>query len=60
MNKALKFNPRYAKALVKRGEIHKDLKEYDEAIRDFAEAASIDSSGFNVEQKLKEAQMLKK
>ena len=38
LNKALKYNPKYVEALVKRGEIYLMLNEYNEAIRDFAEA----------------------
>jgi len=60
LNKAIKYNPRYAKAYVKRGEIYVQLEEYNDAIRDFGEAASIDPTGFQVEEKLKDAQRRKK
>lgn len=56
LNKCLKYNPKYPKALVKRGEIHIDLEEYTEAIKDFSEASEYDSNGFNVQAKLKDAQ----
>lgn len=60
LNKALKYNPKYAKAYVKRGEIYVILEEYNEAIRDFAEASSIDAASFGVQEKLKDAQRRKK
>ena len=60
LNKAIKYNPRYAKAYVKRGEVYVLLEEFDDAIRDFGEASSIDSSGFGVQEKLKDAQRRKK
>ena len=48
LNKAILYNPKYAKAYVKRGEIHLALEEYNEAIKDFNEASEHDSTGFNV------------
>lgn len=36
------MNPEYAKALVKRGEIHTILEEHEDAVRDFARASHID------------------
>lgn len=60
LNRAIKYNPRYAKAYVKRGEVHVMMEEYEEAIRDFAEASSIDAAGFGVQEKLKDAQRRKK
>ena len=56
LNRAIKYNPKYAKALVKRGEINLILENYNEAIRDFNEASEHDSTGFNVQAKLKDAQ----
>lgn len=56
MNKCLKYNPKYAKALVKRGDMHIALEEYNDAIKDYSEASDYDSSGFNVQAKLKDAQ----
>lgn len=56
LNKAIQYNPKYAKAYVKRGEISVSIEEYAEAIKDFGEASSIDATGFGVEQKLKDAQ----
>jgi tetratricopeptide (TPR) repeat protein len=32
LNQCLKFNPQYAKALVKRGEVYVTLEHYDEAV----------------------------
>lgn len=60
MNKAIKYNPKYAKAYVKRGEIYVMLEDYNEAIKDFGEASSLDPTGFGVEAKLKDAQRRKK
>jgi len=50
------MNPKYAKALVKRGEVYSALGDWEEAVNDYGAAAQIDSSGFNVQQKLKHAQ----
>jgi len=47
LNKCLKMNPQYAKALVKRGEVH-GLDDWEEAVNDFGAAAQIDPSGFGV------------
>jgi len=55
LNRAIKYNPKYAKALVKRGEVYLSLEQYTEAIRDFSEASEHDSTGFNVQAKLKDA-----
>jgi len=38
LNKCLKMNPQYAKALVKRGEVHQSLQDYEEAVNDFSTA----------------------
>jgi len=56
LNKCLRMNPKYAKALVKRGEVYSALGDWEEAVNDYGAAAQIDSSGFNVQQKLKHAQ----
>lgn len=48
LNRAIKFNPKYAKALVKRGEVYSALEDYNEAIKDFSEASDHDATGFNV------------
>ena len=55
LNKSIKYNPKYAKALVKRGDMHLALEEYNEAVRDYSEASEYDSNGFNVQAKLKDA-----
>ena len=51
---ALKYNPKYAKAYVKRGEIRLTMEDYNEALRDFTSARDHDPSGFNIDQKIKE------
>lgn len=56
LNKAIKMNPSYAKALVKRAEMHSALGDHEDAVRDLAKAAEIDSTGNGVQQKLKIAQ----
>jgi len=56
LNRAIKFNPKYAKAYVKRGEVHMLLEDFEEAVKDFSEASDHDSTGFNVVAKLKDAQ----
>jgi DnaJ family protein C protein 7 len=38
LNQCLRFNPQYAKALVKRGEVHVTLEHYEEAVQDFGSA----------------------
>ena len=48
LNTAIKYNPKYSKALVKRGEIQLVLENYTDAIRDFSEASEHDATGFNV------------
>ena len=48
LNKAIKFNPKNAKALVKRGEVYLAMEEWNDAIRDFSEASEHDPTGFNV------------
>lgn len=48
LNLCLKMNPEYAKAYVKRGEIHQALGDAEEAVRDFGDAAGIDEHGFGV------------
>lgn len=39
LNLCLKMNPDYAKALVKRGEVHQALGDAEEAVRDFGAAS---------------------
>ena len=55
LNKAIKFKPNYATALVKRGEVNLIMEEYNDAIRDFSEASEHDANGFGVQAKLKDA-----
>jgi len=56
LNLCLKMKPNYAKALVKRGEIHQANGDWEEAVSDYGEANQIDPAGFGVGQKLKYAQ----
>jgi len=56
LNKSLKMNPAYAKALVKRGEVHQQLGDWEEAVSDFGAAQQIDPTSHGVQQKLKIAQ----
>ena len=56
LNLCLRMQPEYAKALVKRGEVHQNLEEWEEAVADYGAAAAIDPAGFQVQQKLKYAQ----
>ena len=56
LNLCLKMKPNYAKALVKRGEIHQANGDWEEAVSDYGEANQIDPTGFGVGQKLKYAQ----
>lgn len=56
LNLAIKYNPKYAKAYVKKGELLVEMEEYDEAVRQFSEATEHDSTGFGVQQKIKDAQ----
>jgi len=42
LNICLKMVPDYAKALVKRGEVHQNLEDWEEAVQDYAAAAGID------------------
>ena len=56
MNDAIKHNPKYSKALVRRGDYFLSEQEYNEAIRDYSEAAEHDPTGFNVQNKIKDAQ----
>jgi len=39
LNKCLKMNPRYAKALVKRGEVNEALGDWEDAVSDYGLAA---------------------
>ena len=48
LNLAIKYNPKYGKAYVKRGEVKMAIEDYNEAIRDFSEAAEIDATAFNI------------
>ena len=48
LNKCLKMNPEYAKAYVKRGEVHSALGDAEEAVKDYSKASQIDENGFGV------------
>ena len=56
LTRAVSYNPKYAKAFVKRGEMYCDIGEFNEAIRDFSTASEFDSNGFGVQAKMKDAQ----
>lgn len=49
LNDAIKNNPKYSKALVRRGDYFLAEEEFNEAIRDYSEAAEHDPNGFNVQ-----------
>ena len=55
LDEAIKLNPKYAKAYVKRADIHSELEEYQSAVYDLEQAKQIDPTGFNVNQKSKQA-----
>lgn len=55
INECIKNNPEYAKALIKRGELNTQLENFDEAVRDYSLASDIDATGFDVQNKLKQA-----
>ena len=42
LNICLKMVPDYAKALVKRGEVHQNLEDWEEAVHDYGAAAALD------------------
>jgi tetratricopeptide (TPR) repeat protein len=44
LNKCLNFDPEYAKAYVKRGEINETLENFEEALKDFQKANHIEPS----------------
>lgn len=44
LNKALSFNPKYGKAMVKRAEVNQLLQNHEDALRDFQAASNLDSS----------------
>ena len=46
LNLCLKMQPEYAKALVKRGEVHQNLEDWEDAVNDYGAAAGIDPAGF--------------
>lgn len=48
LNEAIRYNPKYSKALVRRGDYFLAEEEYNEAIRDYSEASEHDAGGFNV------------
>jgi DnaJ family protein C protein 7 len=60
LNRCIKLKPDYSKALVKRGEINMEEKNYDEAIQDFSSANTASPGEFGVDAKLKQAKAKKK
>ena len=57
LNKAVQLNPKYAKALVKRGDINQVLGNSEEALRDYQQAHQLEPKEFNVEDKIKHAKV---
>ena len=57
LNKAVQLNPKYAKALVKRGDINQALGNSEEALRDYQQAHQLEPKEFNVEEKIKHAKV---
>jgi DnaJ homolog subfamily C member 7 len=57
LNKAVQLNPKYAKALVKRGDINQALGNSEEALRDYQQAHQLEPKEFNVEDKIKHAKV---
>jgi tetratricopeptide (TPR) repeat protein len=52
LNIAIKYNPIYTKALIKRGDMHCELEDYNDAIKDYYKAQEIDSANINITEKL--------
>lgn len=48
LHKAVKYNPKYAKAYVKLGELQCDIGEFNDAVRSFSTASEYDQVGFGV------------
>lgn len=57
LNRAIQFNPKYAKAYVKRGDVNTDLGNHEEALRDYQTAHQLEPKEFNVEDKIKHAKV---
>ena len=55
LNQAIKYNPKYGKALIKRGDLYVAMEEFNDGIRDYSEASEQDASFGNVQGKLKDA-----
>jgi tetratricopeptide (TPR) repeat protein len=47
LNSALTINGEYVKALLKRGEIHMSMGNYEEAVRDYSQAKTLDPCKYN-------------
>ena len=58
-DEALKLNPKYVTGYIRRGNIYKDLKMYDDAIHDFQEAKSLDPNNRDIDASIKESSSLK-
>lgn len=56
LNLCIKMQPKYGKALARRGDLKIAMKMFDEAVPDFAAAKDIDPSIKDIETKLKYAQ----
>ena len=57
LNKAIQMNPKYAKALVKRGDVNQVLGNHDEALSDFQTAHQLEPKAYDVENKIKHAKV---
>ena len=42
LNKAIEFNHQYAKAYFRRGEVHMELEEYEDSVRDFQQVRQLE------------------
>jgi len=57
VNRALYYNKKYPQAYHKRGEIYYRQKKYEDTIKDFEIAQSIDPQKFNLSEKIKKAKL---
>lgn len=57
LNKAIQMNPKYAKALVKRGDVNQALGNHEEALSDFQTAHQLEPKAYDVENKIRHAKV---
>ena len=55
LNKAVTYNPKYAKAFYKRGAINQLLENHEEALQDFQMASQIDPKEYSADDKIRMA-----